>query len=305
LGGTSVLKHLRFLAAGLLTFGLILNFGGRITPAIAQSSLTIAGIPASAEKTIAEKLLGYWEVEDPESGEKLGFIFTPKGKLFLILPPEHGQKNAIEMDYKINPTAKPMEMDVQINGDAPALTIFELTEEGKLRLEIDGVAPKKPRPEKFSDLASLLHKISEETKLPEDVELIVLDNPTKSGQKVVLQYIKIINQAQEEYFQKQGKFAADIEELGIVTNLETENYRYQIVPQGDRTQSTMLTGTAKNADFPSYTSALIVTSIKGKNQVVAITCQTDQPSMTPPTMPIVSESDRTQFECPAGSHLLP
>jgi len=300
-----VLKHLRFLASGLLTFGLILNFGGRIAPAIAQSSEAIAGIPASAEKTIAEKLLGHWEVKDPQSGENLSFIFAPKGKLFFILPEDNSKKRALELDYTINPEPNPMQIDLQINGTSPALTIFELTPEGKLRLELDGIAPEKPRPEKFSDRASLLHKISEETKLPEDVELIVLDSPAKSGQKVALQYIKIINQSQEEYFQKQGKFAADMEELGVVTNLETENYRYQIVPQGDRTQSTMLTGTAKNADFPSYTSALIVTTIKGKNQVVAVTCQTDQPSMTPPTMPVVSESDRTQFECPAGSHLLP
>lgn len=300
-----MLKQLPFLASGLLTFGLILNFGGGIAPGIAQSSEAIAGIPASAEKTIAEKLLGHWEVKDPQSGENLSLIFAPKGKLFFILPEDNSKKRALELDYTINPETNPMQIDLQINGTPPALTIFELTEEGKLQLELDGIAPEKPRPEKFSDRASLLHKVSEETKLPEDVELIVLDNPAKSGQKVALQYIKIINQSQEEYFQKQGKFAADMEELGVVTNLETENYRYQIVPQGDRTQSTMLTGTAKNADFPSYTSALIVTTIKGKQQVVAVTCQTDQSSMTPPTMPVVSKSDRTQFECPAGSHLIP
>lgn len=289
--------------------GLLLALLGTLAIPV-RAQLLVAQTVTQAQdtaktKVIDEQLHGQWQTQDPTSGKTITFIFAPDGKLFTVLPTPDGSSLAIQLGYEINPTTQPMQMDMVLSPDETAMTIFELTPEGKLRLELDGISPEEPRPIKFSATPALFEKVSSATTTPQDVPVVKLETQQASNrQSVVKQYLTILSQAQQAYYQKNGRFAADIDELKIVTDLETEYYRYQIVPQKDSTQSVMITAIAKDAELPSYTSAVFAAQVDGKKATTAQICETDKPSTSPPVMPAPPAASSLQVQCPVGSRPL-
>jgi type II secretory pathway pseudopilin PulG len=291
----------------LIASSLAIALLGNAGIVIAEGVITPAPNPQTEaipkKKTVSEQLIGKWQTKDKL--QVLTLIFTAEGKLFLIIPHNDESFTVVEMGYKIDPTTQPMNIDVAVSSDETALTIFELTNEGKLHLELDGVTPGKPRPTAFSSASSLFEKISEDTTLPKKAELVQLESPTQTKQKVAIQYVSLVNKAQQDYYLQKGKFATDVEELGIITNLETENYRYQILSQSDRTQRAIVTAEAKkDAEVASYTGAVFATKVDGKMKAIAVICETDSPSTSPPGIPTILSSKPTEFQCPAGSRIL-
>jgi hypothetical protein len=293
----------------LIAKGLLVALLGTLgTPVMAQFPVAqIVSQAREAAKTnaVAEQLRGQWQTKDPKSGKLITFIFAPDGNLFTVLPAPDGSSIAIKLSYKINPTTQPMQLDMSVNPNETVTTVFELTPEGRLRLELDGISAGQPRPTAVSSKSTLFEKVSEVTTVPPGVQVIALETQkVGAGQSVVKQYITILNKAQQAYYQKHGKFAADIEELKIVTSLETEQYRYQIVPQRDNKQSVMIAAIAKNSQLPSYTSAVFATKVGGKTTTTAQICETDKPSTSPPAMPKPPAGNSLEIQCPAGSRPL-
>jgi hypothetical protein len=125
-------------------------------------------------KAIAEKLVGQWETKDPGVPVTLTFIFSPEGKLF-IYSPNSPEAVAVEFTYRIDtaPQPKPIHLDISIPGrKEPVLTIFDFTADGKLRLQLENTNPGKSRPTDFSEQPTLFTKVSESTKLPDNVKVI-------------------------------------------------------------------------------------------------------------------------------------
>ncbi len=294
----------QLIAQGLLV-GLLATLGTSVS-AQPAGILTVAQTQDSAKiSAIDRQLQGLWQTKDPKTGKVVTFIFAPNGQLFTVLPAPDGSSIAVKMSYKINPTTQPMQLDVIVSPEQTAMTIFQLTPEGKLRLELDGITPGKPRPASFSSTSTLFEKISQATTVPKDIQVIALETQkANAGQGVVKQYLTIVSQAQQAYYKEKGKFAANVEELGIVTNLETQQYRYQIVPQKDNRQSVMITAIAKNSNLPSYTSAVFATKVNGKTTTTAQICETDKPSTSPPAMPVPPTGSTAAVQCPAGSRPL-
>jgi hypothetical protein len=115
-----------------------------------------------------------------------------------------------------------------------------------------------------------------------------------------------MNRAQQAFYLENEKFGPAIEDLGIGIKPESENYRYQIVPQGNQTQNVMMTAQAKRPELRSYTGAVFVVKDGNELLTVAGICETDAPSSTPPTMPTAPSNTqgRWKIQCPAGSHPL-
>lgn len=259
---------------------------------------------STLQTTIANKLLGQWQTREPASGQTVKFIFTPKGKLFFLIPSSSGRLVALEMTYKTNTRTQPMQIDLTTSNNETALTIFEITPLGKLKIELTGVKPNQPRPTNFTSKASLFEKVSDLATIPKDVQLLRVERADdKPKQNVAIQYINILNKAQQDYFQQKGKFANTMEELGIVTSSETEFYRYQILPQKERNQSAIITAQAKSSTIPSYTGVVFNSKINGKSIKVTGICASDRPSTKPPMLPKLSISNPQQVQCPQGSHL--
>lgn len=147
-----------------------------LTPSPANQP-TKAPIPTPSSTSqptnpIAQKLLGQWQSKDPSSDLVLTFIFSPDGKLY-VLSPDPKNPMAIAFEYKINPKPQPMHLDVSVSKEQKSVeTIFEFTADGQLRLQLDNTSPKQSRPTAFSPTATLFTKVSDTTKLPENIKLI-------------------------------------------------------------------------------------------------------------------------------------
>lgn len=108
--------------------------------------------------------------------------------------------------------------------------------------------------------------------------------------------IGAINRAQQLFFLENNALASTIDELGLNLKLESENYAYSLT--NDQSKS-LVTATAKTDDLKSYTGAVfLVQEANGSMTTVALTCQTDAPSKTPPASPQLNGS---QPVCSAGS----
>jgi len=271
---------------------------------------------AAETDSIKNQLLGQWQARDPRTDELVKFVFTPEAQLLIVLPDKEGSSIAIVMGYQIDVTTQPMQLEVIASPDEVAQTIFELTNEGKLRLELDGIDPGQPRPTAFSSNATLFEKISDSTTLPEDVQVVELETqPQKPN--IPTQFIILLTQAQQAYYLENGRFAADTEELGIVTNLETEFYRYEIVDQSDSqqddsaateelpTQSVAITAQPKpDSELPSYIGSLFITEVEGKTATIRGICESDEPLTALLAMPTIVQNDSLVIQCPAGFTLL-
>jgi len=291
----------------IITSSLVVTLLGTLgIPMSPQPSIAVteAQIQPSSQTKAVTQLLGQWQTKDPSSGKLLTLIFAPEDQLLIVLPPRAGSTAAIKMGYQVNPTTQPMQLDMKVSGDQTAATIFELTQDGKLRLELAGVSPGNPRPAKFTNAALLFEKVSDVTTVSKEVQVVALETQTAARPNIAQQYLAIVNKAQQAYFLKTGKFAASMEELGLVTNSETELYRYRIVPQGDRAASVMIIAQAKTAEVPSYTGTVFATQINGKRTPVAVICATNQPSTSPPSLPKLPNSGTSAVQCPAGSSLV-
>lgn len=257
---------------------------------------------------VAQQLLGRWEAKDPISNKVFTFIFAPDGNVFAVLPARDGSTVALKIGYQINQTTKPMQLDLQVGTKQKALTIFEFTTDGKLRLDLAGLTPGQPRPSNFNSNAVLFNKISEVTTVPKNIQVIELkDSENQVSQKPedeAKKYMYALIQVQQAYYKEQGKFATKFEEVSIGLRTETEAYRYKIITQGDNTQSVMMTAEAKNMTLPSYMSVVFVTTVNRETKTVAKICETNQPSTKAPTKPDAPVGNSLEIKCPVGSRSL-
>ena len=277
-------------------------------------TLTLSQNPASINSR-ASQFVGQWRLKD-YLPIPLTVIFTQDGKIFILLPSyltsffssgspsfTGGNVSAFELSYKINSSTQPMQIDVTSPGDEGTLmTIFEFTSDGQLRIEWEGLRPGESRPTEFSAGAIFLQKVANTTALPRNTQIVDLAAQRRQGRESEgEQYIGSMNRAQQAFYAENKKFATEIDELGLGIEKETENYRYQIVPQSGSIPSIMMTAEAKIPELKSYTGAVFVIKVNDEDTTVSLTCGTDKPSTTPPAMPRAPKSAEEEIKCPAGS----
>ena len=299
-------RHTLQLLTNSIIIGLLATLN---TTVLAQNQIT--PLPPQSQPgnntNVNQKLLGQWKAKDPSSSETLIFIFTPQGKLF-SLPSNSNTPVALEFQYRINPTFKPMQLDVTIPSSAePVLTIFEFLADGKMRLQLHGTNPGQPRPKAFSANAMIFEKISDATTLPENVQVFNGESEKQASSQTAVegkQFISSMNRAQQAYYLENNKFATTIEQL-VGIKPETENYQYRILPEGKLTSRVMMTATAKSPESKSYTGGVFVTKVNGESLTIWGICETNNPSKIPLVMlKFIPSKEGGQIQCPAGSSLL-
>lgn len=300
-------RHTLQLLTNSIIIGLLATLNTTVLAQNQNTPLPTQSQPGNTTN-VNQKLLGQWKAKDPSSSETLIFIFTPEGKLF-SLPSNSNTPVALEFQYRINPTFKPMQLDVTIPSSAePVLTIFEFLADGKMRLQLHGTNPGNTRPKAFSANAMIFEKVSDATTLPENVQVFNGEPEKQASSQTAVegkQIITAMNRAQQAYYLENNKFATTIEQLAVGIKPETESYQYKILPQGKSTSRVMMTATAKSPESKSYTSAVFVTKVNKENLTIAGICETNNPSKIPPTMlKFIPSKEGGQIECPAGSSLL-
>jgi hypothetical protein len=135
---------------------------------IPQSSQTTPSIQPSSP--IKQELIGHWQAKNLANSQVINFIFTPDERLFMWVESE---KFAYAMNYKVNSEAKPIQLDIIPKDPSQKVeTIFEMTVDGKMRLEIMNSNPGKPRPNKFSTDTPIFERISQTTVPPKNIKFI-------------------------------------------------------------------------------------------------------------------------------------
>lgn len=166
-------KLLPKLIASCLCFSILSSLAAQANPSptIAQAETPAPTETATPIDNIDQKLLGQWEATDP-SGQSFSFIFAPEGKLYLVVQPPQGAARAKEMRYKVDAKNQPMHLDVGLSATQTVMTVFELTAEGLMRLQLQGTKPGDPRPSAVNAQATVFKKISDTAALPENTQVI-------------------------------------------------------------------------------------------------------------------------------------
>jgi hypothetical protein len=157
--------------AGSLCLGILISFNASLGPASAAAPIIAQETAAPAASSIDKQLLGQWQGTVP-SGQSFTFVFAPEGKLFLMAKGPDGAARAKEMRYKVNLGEKPMHLDVGLSSTETVETVFELTPEGQMRLQLQGTNPGQARPNSLNEQATVFKKVSEATALPADTQVI-------------------------------------------------------------------------------------------------------------------------------------
>lgn len=112
--------------------------------------------------------------------------------------------------------------------------------------------------------------------------------------------ITTLNQQQIEFFTKQKRFAANLNELNSPISTDNPSFTYSTVGTGrSRAISTAI---AKQDGLTSYIGAVfVVKDEKNNDTTVTIACVTAQPSKRPPALP---QLEGKEAKCPAGSSKL-
>jgi hypothetical protein len=278
--------------------GIWTGFSSVPLPAIATPSPLVA--QAQLEQAI-EPLRGEWRFT--EKNESLGLIFGADNRVFFLFSDGAGSAVAVQMEYQVNPQTQPFHLDIIASPEEKALTLFEFTPEGQLRINLD-VQPGDPRPETLEDRSLVFERVSDAMVPPETMQVIELSADSPEPQpSTAVQFITILLRAQQVYYLENGQFAADVEELGLATTFETQEYFYEIHDEGDRSETIAIAAIPKNEQLSSYAGAVFAVANNGKAMTIAGICQSDDPSLSPP-MPLTYSTQSSEIQCPAGSSLL-
>lgn len=254
---------------------------------------------AAQNNAVAQKLQGEWQ---PEGGgaQQATLMFTSDGKAYILDGPAASAKQAIPMNYTMNVDAKPMQIDLQMPGENRSiLTIFEFTQDGKLRWD-GGKSPGDPRPTSFSEKSAVFKKLSDQASLPASVKVLdptAMSQGNQAGQSEGRTYVGSMNRAQQAFYLENNKFATSIDQLGLGIKPESDSYSLKI--ENSAADQVVMTATAKKPELKSYTGVVAVDTVNGQATTISYLCESEQGSAPPPS--ISGKVKSTGFQCPTGS----
>ena len=127
---------------------------------------------------------------------------------------------------------------------------------------------------------------------------------TKTKQAEPKQYVGTMVRSEQAYFLEHGKFTLSLNELQVGIPLESTDYRYALTLQDGSPQAVMITAVPKKPGLKSYTGVVFANGTGQAATSVVQICLTEQPSSTPPAMPIAPQNISEPIPCPPGSQLL-
>ncbi|MEG4319407.1 MULTISPECIES: type IV pilin-like G/H family protein [unclassified Microcoleus] len=257
------------------------------------SSTSTSVTNATPKNYVYKKIIGQWQTQS--SGNSLTLIFTPEGKLFIIL---QNYSLALEGEYQTDLNPQPKYLDILVGGKVTGRTIFDFTADGQLRLELDNINVKESRPTSFSNNARIFQKISEQTALPHEV-IVDLERREKLGrQSEAKQYVASLNKGQQAFYIENARFTSSLQELGLGIKSETENYSYSIVLSNDK-RLVQAIGLSKKDGLKNYTGIVYLVKSTDSESTSSLFCESNQPSKELPGTPAVT-SPTSNLQCPLG-----
>ena len=132
-----------------------------------------------------------------------------------------------------------------------------------------------------------------------------LNQANKAKQTAAKHYVGAMVRSEQAYFLEYGKFTSSLNELQVDIPLESTDYRYALTLQDGSPQPVMIiTAAPKKPGLKSYTGVVFVSETDQEASTVGQICEAEQPSATPPVMPIAPQNISEPIPCPPGSQLL-
>ncbi len=249
--------------------------------------LAVRLTPSPQPISARQQLVGEWQMANPysRSGSTSGmprWIFTADGRFTALDVAGANTSFALVGRYTLDASTEPMQLTLQLRGEQEAMqAIAEFTADGKLRLQTS--AGGQSQPTDFTAQAIVLDKLSDSSEVPSTAKTPApaVELPPPSHPAQARQTISAINRAQQAHYLEKGRFTGNVRELGVFVHLENQPYRYQIQLDSSGKQVS-IAATPKTDGLRSYRGA--VASASEDRGTVAIICQSNRPSATPPTV---------------------
>jgi hypothetical protein len=250
---------------------------------------------------IDSRLLGQWELRGVFF-IPISIILTPEGRGFMLSPSfaPGEDPQAIEFRYTVNNTQAPFQIDLEPIGEEPIRTIFDFTEDGRIRVELLGIQPGEERPTEFTTGALFLHRVSSLTRLPNNTQ--IANSPeaiNKSREELASFTISMLLGYQESYFQENNRFTLNLRDLDMeLTARNLRYYDYVTYLPENATDPLIITVTAKVPGLRSFIGVIFPIKYGDTEKFISGVCETIEPSTNPPSRPtLVNEN----VVCAAGS----
>lgn len=285
------------------TCALLWVFGGLsggIQPTHANITTPDAIAQTPITDNIEKRLQGRWQFE--QNGETVTLIFAPENQVFFLLPDRENSTIAVQMMYKIDPSHAPMHLDLMTSPDEVAFTVFEITEDGQLHINLN-VTPGDERPRELLSGDVMMTRVSEDTAISEDIPVVSANATANEAPPIPIQFIAILLQGQQAYYLENGAFAENVSELGFATVLETEDYYYEMTRDRSGNSRVTIAAMPKTSDSISYAGAIFAIETNGERGAIAGICQSEEPSQSPP-VPQISAQNGREIQCPSGASLI-
>lgn len=156
---------MRKLIASSLLLALLSTCGYSV---VAPTSIaqTVSQKTTTNTNSVTQRLTGSWQ-ELSNRSQKLSLVFAPNNRLSIVLPSNSGRNAVTQVTYRItSATSSPMQIDFTTTDNKTALTIFEFTKDGDLRIQLRDVNPGETRPNSFKPSAMVFRKVSNATTTP-------------------------------------------------------------------------------------------------------------------------------------------
>jgi len=253
---------------------------------------------------IQNRLVGHWQIQGIFF-VPVTVIFTAEGKGFLLVPASSintvESPIAYEFTYRINNATQPLQIDIAQPGEEAVKTIFEFTNDGRIRAELLGIKAGEPRPTEFTTGAFFLNRVSGITALPRNTIISnSLEVVRKAREELGKRTIRSFLEGEQAYQREKDVFTTDLKILGIWVRDERDiHYIYQAIPSNNLQQEVFITATAMKPGIRSFIGAVFVVR-DGDREATQIggICETSSPSMTPPAPPILNGRE---IQCAPGS----
>jgi hypothetical protein len=235
-------------------------------------------------------------------------VLRTQGRGFVLVPviTPNGQLNpvAYEFSYRINNTNQPWAIDLELPEEEPIRTIFDFTNDGRIRVELLGNRPGEPRPTEFTTGALFLNRVSNLTDLPRNTEIAnSLEARNRSKERLTAYRMETLLGSQELYFQENKRFTLDLKELGLELSAQyLRYYDYVTYLPENPEQPLVITATAKIPGLKSFLGVIFPIKENDKVTTISKVCGTDTPSMTPPGRPTF---ENRSIICAPGSREYP
>jgi CHAT domain-containing protein len=135
-----------------------------------------------------------------------------------------------------------------------------------------------------------------ELAMPEDLERLPQESTARN-------YLSALNRAMQAYYLEHDTLPNSLESLiqyaGFEFQPETEDYRYQLLPQPGKSKRVIVVAQSQQPGLRSYIGAVVVIKKGNEFYPAANICETNSSSTTPLAMPELTEDESNPIKCPA------